>query len=268
MPAFPFQWQQILDVLIVAVLFYYIFYIFRGTKTEIVIQGIFIVAVVYYLCQLLHLITLVWIFEKILFVGSFALIIIFAPEIRHFLERAGRTRFLLRLLQPKQEQETADAVIIKVISAVRVMGERRQGGLIAFLHNDRSALEHIVLGPKIDAELSAELILTIFEPSTPLHDGAIVVEGGRVLYAGCFFPLSKRETTIRFLGTRHHAAIGITERSDVIVVVVSEETGAISLCHHGRIAYNLALDQLETLFRLLIENAVGQASVLPQLHVE
>jgi len=268
LPVPQFHWQQILDVLIVAVLFYYVFYFVRGTKTAIVIQGIFIVAAVYYICQLLRLLTLVWIFEKVLFVGSFALIIIFAPEIRQFLERAGRTRFLLRHIYSRPGPASKGEICDLVVSSMRSMSERRLGGLIAILGDDHSALEQMIIGVRLDSEISTELILTIFDPGTPLHDGAIVIDNGRILYAGCFFPLSEREQAIKFLGTRHHAGIGITERTDIIVAVVSEETGALSICHNGRISYNMTSDQVSSLLRLLISNDSEKASILPRILME
>jgi diadenylate cyclase len=268
LPLLSFHWQQILDIFIVAVLFYYVFYFIRGTKTAIVIQGIIIVAIFYYVCQLLHLLTLVWIFEKVIFVGSLALIVIFTPEIRQFLERAGKARLLFRMFRNRSFDNATQDIIDKVLTAMKAMSERRMGGLIAILKDDKSALEHMVLGVKLDAEFTTELVLTIFEANTPLHDGAIVIDDGRIQYAGCFFPLSERDQAIKSLGTRHHAAIGLTERTDVIVAVVSEETGAMSVCNNGRISYNLTLEQLEPLIKLLYAEGGSSATVLPRLMVQ
>ncbi len=268
MPLFTFQWQQVLDILIVAVLFYYVFYFIRGTKTAIVIQGIIIFALFYYVCQLLHLVTLVWIFEKVIFVGSLALIIIFTPEIRQFLERTGKARLFFRISRSSNYDLMTQNVIEKLVLAMKAMSEKRLGGLIAIVKGDKSALEHMVLGVKLDAELTTELVLSIFESNTPLHDGALVIDNGRILYAGCFFPLSERDQAIKSLGTRHHAAIGLTERVDVIVAVVSEETGAMSVCHNGRISYNLTLEQLAPLINILYLEGGTVATVLPRLMVQ
>ena len=266
---FSFQWQQVVDVLIVSVLFYYVMYLVRGTKTAIVFQGILIVAFVYYICRLLQLLSLVWILEKVLFVGPIALLVIFTPEIRQFLERAGRMRLLLR--QPFEHQSaTVSEVCAEVHKAVHHMSEAKTGALIGItrISGDYSVLDHIVLGVRMDAQVSSELILTIFNKESPLHDGAIIIDGGQILYAACFFPLSDREQPIKIFGTRHIAAVGVTERADIIVAVVSESTGAISLCYNGRIAYNLTLEQFDELLGVLLAPDREKLSIVPRILVD
>ncbi len=266
---FSFQWQQVLDVLIVSVLFYYLIYLVRGTKTAIVFQGILIVSFVYYICRLFQLLTLVWILEKVLFVGPIALLVIFTPEIRQFLERAGRMRFLLRQSLDSEPASTAE-VCSEIHKAVHIMSEAKIGGLIGItrVRGDQSVLDHVVLGVRMDADVSSELLLTIFNKESPLHDGAVIVDGGKILYAASFFPLSDREQPIKIFGTRHIAGIGITERADMIVAVVSESTGAISLCYNGRIAYNLTLEQFDELLRELLIPDTTRLSILPRVLVE
>jgi diadenylate cyclase len=259
-----FQWQQVLDVLIVAVIIYYLLYFVRGTKTFIVLLVIALLGAVYYICSVLQLLTLVWVLEKVLLVGPIALIIIFTPEIRHFLERAAQTRLFIRPFFEDEPSKGTEDLLEEVVGALGVMSEKRIGGLIAFIQNP-SALDDMVLGQRLDALTSAGLILSIFDTSAPLHDGAIVIDGDIISYAGCFFPLSEREQTIRQLGSRHHAAIGITERAEVVVLVVSEETGAMSVCHNGRIAYNLTGEQVLALTRLLLKPDPSRSSVMPRL---
>ena len=162
----------------------------------------------------------------------------------------------------RERPSGANEMMDEVIAAMKTMSERKTGAMIGLMR-DRAALEAMVLGVRLDAKVTTELLLAVFNKSGPLHDGAAIIDDDVLRYAGCFFPLSEREQSIRFLGSRHHAGLGMTERADIVVLVVSEETGAMSVCHNGRIAYNLTGEQVGKLAGLLLSPDPARATVLP-----
>jgi len=247
-------WPQALEVLVLAAMFYYLLIGVRGTKPQVLIQGIFVLLLLYALARLLHLMAIVRIFEVVLYIGPLAIIVIFVPEIRRFLERAGRTHRLLSALVPTATGEPAESrgssTFEAVISAVEALASRFHGALIA-IEKEEVPTDLMVPGTWLNAQVSDVLLKAIFEPHNPLHDGAVIIRDDRVLYSSCFFPLSTREDLDRDLGTRHRAAVGITEKADCVVIVVSEERGEASIAYNGRLARDLDSRQFREQLRAL-----------------
>ena len=229
-----FSWSDILDIILVAFLLYNAIKLVRETRAAIFIKAIVIVVVFHLVALVLHLDTINWLMEEVIFqYGIFTLLIVFQPELRRVLERLGRSSFsaIRNTLSTdealKQTVESIDAVCV----ACRNMSNSNTGALIVF---ERQVLlgDVIATGTVLDAAASNEMVQNVFYPKAPLHDGAMIVRDGKVYAAACILPLTQKEVN-RELGTRHRAAIGISENSDALVVVVSEETGAISVALNG-----------------------------------
>lgn len=246
--------RQAVEILLAAVLFYYILISVRGTKTAGLVQGLIVLAVIYVAATYLHLIVISMILGRLLFFVPIALIIIFVPEIRRFLERAGRTSRLFAVFFPLPDvaaPEAQDSATFEaIVDACMELAQRHHGAIIAMGRTPIDT-DQIVTGTWLDATVTETLLLSVFEPHGPLHDGAAIIQGDRLLYAGCFFPLSVREDIDADLGTRHRAALGITEVSDCIVIVVSEERGAVSIAYGGRLARDLTDRQFREQLRAL-----------------
>jgi diadenylate cyclase len=246
--------RQAVEILLAAVLFYYILISVRGTKTAGLVQGLIVLAIIYVAATYLRLVVISMILGKLLFFVPIALIIIFVPEIRRFLERAGRTSRLFAVFFPLPDAGLPDAqetaTFASIVEAAQELAQRHHGAIIAA---ERTPIDtdQIVTGTWLDAAVTEIMLLSVFEPHGPLHDGAAIIRGDRMLYAGCFFPLSVREDIDTDLGTRHRAALGITEVSNCIVIVVSEERGALSIAYGGRLARDLTERQFREQLRAL-----------------
>jgi diadenylate cyclase len=239
----------LLDIGITALLFYWLFSLIRGTRAVSLVIGVSILVAVYFVAQALGLRLVSQILQAGAVVGLFALVVVFQPELRRVLERIGRVGSLARLLSP--EARDADLVATEVSRAAVHLSADGAGALIVI--ERETGLEEIgESGVMLHADLSADLLRTIFTPKSPLHDGAVIVRGDRILAAGAVLPLA--ETTIQSerIGTRHRAGLGIAEQTDAIVVVVSEENGQISLVERARIVRNLNEAQLARTIRQLL----------------
>jgi diadenylate cyclase len=226
------DWRSILDVVLVTVVIYAALRLFRGTQAIQLLRGVLIVAVFVALLSLVaDLPAFNWLLRNSVPMVLVAIPVIFQPELRRALERLGRSS---PLLNRRGDTTRVQAVINEVVKAVDSLAQRRTGALIVF-HGVTGLGNVIERGVRIDGEVSSELLSTIFFPNTPLHDGAVIVQGDRVVAASCVLPLTDREITDSQMGTRHRAAIGVSEQSDALVVVVSEETGRISVARNGRI---------------------------------
>lgn len=226
------SWRDILDILAVSVFIYGVLYFLRITKAFQIVRGVLVLSVFWLFAEVLNLRTLSWIFEKLWAVGLFSLVVIFQPEIRKTLSRLGR-RMGISMLKPVEER-----VIDRIVRACSFMSDRQIGALIVIERGQ--SVEGMVEGcVLIDSLVSVELLITIFNPISPLHDGAVVVRGDRIVYASCILPLSRSADLPKKYGTRHRAAVGISEETDALCVVVSEETGEISLAVGGKLQRNL-----------------------------
>jgi len=248
----------ILDIGITALLIYWLFSLIRGTSAVRLVVGVTVLIAVYFAARVLQLRLLTQILETGAVVGLFALVVVFQPELRRALDRIGRVGSLGWLMSA--EARDAELVATEVSRAASVLSAEGHGALMVI--ERETGLEQIAeTGVMIHGDLSADLLRTIFSPKSPLHDGAVIVRGGKILAAGALLPLG--ETTIhseRF-GTRHRAALGTTEQTDAIVVVVSEENGQISLVQRARIVRNLNEAQLARALRSLLEPAQDRARI-------
>lgn len=235
------SWPDMVDIFLVALLFFAIFYALRGTRAVPLLRGITALLVTLALLgRIVRLLALSWLVTQVLPVILFALPVIFQPELRRALERLGRGRFL-SLVTPNNE--STEKILGATVAAARYMANRKTGALIVF-ERGTGLQEYIETGVSVDAQVTTELLTTIFDHHTVLHDGAVIIQEGRIAAAACVMPLTSAFLSDRQLGLRHRAAIGITEDSDAIALVVSEERGAISVAHNGRIIRDLDVDRL------------------------
>ncbi len=234
------SYKDLLDILGVSLFVYGVLYFLRITKGIQILKGLVLLALIWALASLLDLKTVSTIFEKLWTVGLFSLVVIFQPEIRKALSKLGQAT---RLTSSKPLEER---VVERIVRACAFMSERQIGALIVIERNQD--LEPLLEGcVTIDAVVSVELLITIFDPLTPLHDGAVVIRGDRIAYASCVLPLSKSSEIPKKYGTRHRAGLGISEESDAIAVIVSEETGEISVAVGGKLHRNLDQELLKSL---------------------
>ena len=239
------KWSDYLDILIVAFLLYKLIPMFRSTNALRVARSIVVIIVVAWLTKVLELYTLSFIFNQFLQVGILALVILFQPELRRMLDQLSSVRFRKLLGGGKQEQEM-ELAIGQIVQACEVMGRERVGALIVIARNERMD-EYFKNGTKLDAQISEQLLRNIFFPKASLHDGAVFICDGRIAAAGCVLPLSESDRLSADLGTRHRAGVGISEVSDAVAIVVSEETGTISVAVGGMLKRHLAPQTLERL---------------------
>jgi len=239
------RWSDYLDIAVVAFLLYKLFPLIRGTNTLRVARTIIIIIVVAWLTEVLEMYALSFIFNQFLQVGLIALVVLFQPELRRMLDHLGSMR-LRKLLGTEKSGPELAPVISQIVMACEIMGRERVGALIV-LAREEPLDEYYKKGTKIDAQVSEQLLRNIFFPKASLHDGAVIIRGGRVAAAGCVLPLSDSDRLSADLGTRHRAGVGISEVSDSVAIIVSEETGTISVAVGGMLKRHLAPQTLEKL---------------------
>ncbi len=246
---FSLQFTDILDILIIAYLVYRLLGLVRRNNASRVLKGVLLVLLVLWLSSF-GLRGLNYILKNILEWGVLALIILFQPEIRRLLEQMGSSRWKVLSIfnKPSVDEETLTSAISQTVQACGDMSRSRTGALIVFERQNQ--LDEILRsGTKLDAQVSSELLKNIFFVKAPMHDGAVIIRNGRVLGAGCMLPLSRNVNLSKDLGMRHRAGIGMSENSDAVVVLVSEETGAISVAVGGMLKRHLMTETLELLLR-------------------
>ncbi len=249
MPAFHIVIDT-LDIIIIAFFIYKLMLILRGTRATSIIKGLAILFVTNAIARYAGLRTVTWVLTQGTTVVLVALPVVFYPELRRALEHLGRGQLFSRLasLNPQETDRLIDALV----RAVRLLAQSRTGGLIVF-EREVGLEEYIESGVRLEALVSTELLLSIFSPRTPLHDGAVIIRGDRMVSAGSFLPLTEKTALPANLGTRHRAAIGVTEVSDALVVVVSEETGTVSTAHGGVLRQGLDDNALRAALTSLLE---------------
>lgn len=226
------DWRNLLDIGLVAIIFYGVLRLFRGTQAVQLIRGILVISlIIAIIAQTPQLTAFNWLLRNSTNVILVALPVIFAPELRRALERVGRSA---PLLIRRPDSANTQLLVNEVVRAVEQLSSNRHGALLVF-ENSTGLGEYIDQGVRLDAALSSELLLTIFAPNTALHDGAVIIRNDRIAAASCILPLTQQVLSDSQMGTRHRAAIGLTEQLDAFVVVVSEETGAVSAASNGRI---------------------------------
>lgn len=239
--------SDLLDVAIIAFIIYSLILLMRNSQAGQVIKGIFLVVILLGLSDLFNLHVLNFLLNSVVQVGFLALIVVFQPEIRHFLSQVGSST-LRRAFRFQGERDALDSAITETVSAYQEMSRNKVGALTVFERNS-TLNDYIRTGTALDAAVSGELMKNIFWPKAPLHDGAVIVREGRIVGAGCVLPLSGNSNISRDLGTRHRAGLGITEHTDAVVVICSEETGSISVAMEGMLKRHLAPETLERLLR-------------------
>ncbi|MGC9350031.1 MAG: diadenylate cyclase CdaA [Anaerolineae bacterium] len=243
------SWNDVLDIFLVAFLFFWVFYAIRGTRAVPLIRGITALLIsLALLTRLIELRAFSWLVEQLWPALIVAIPVLFQPELRRALEQLGRGRVLI--LSPRDEERVVNT-IEHVVEATEYMAERHIGALIVF-ERQTGLQEYIETGVMIKGDVTPELLMTIFDHHTILHDGAVIIREGRLVAAACVMPLTAAFLADRELGLRHRAAIGITEEADAVSVVVSEERGTISLTHSGRIIRDIDTKRLESILRAFL----------------
>jgi diadenylate cyclase len=253
------NWSSVLDILLVALIFYLLLRLFQGTQAVQLLRGIILlVLAITVLSNLLKLRAFTWLIRNSISALLIAIPVIFQPELRRALERIGRTSTLLG--RPLRE-ETVEQVTREIVDACEILSERRHGALIV-LERTTGLQDYVETGERIDSGVSSELLQTIFFPNTPLHDGAVVIREDRIVAARVVLPLAEYMTAQAHLGTRHRAALGITDQTDAVAIVVSEETGIMSVAHNGRMIRRLDRNRLSSVLRAFYQGQ-GIRDVLP-----
>lgn len=245
---------DIVEIIIIAFLFYTILVWIKSTRAWMLFKGLMMILVFVFLAAIFQMNTILWIAEKTINVGVIALVIIFQPELRRALEQLGRKNFFMGLTSfdfgRNETEKISEKTINELVKACTEMGKVKTGALIV-IEDTVMLSEYERTGILVDAVLTNQLLINIFEKNTPLHDGAIIVRGDRVVSATCYLPLSDNMELSKELGTRHRAAVGISEVSDSLTIVVSEETGGISVAIGGKLERNLNQEGLRKYLKVL-----------------
>ena len=247
---------DVIEIVIIAILIYYIMDWFKKTRAWTLIKGILVLLLFTGIAMLFQFNTILWIFKNTISVGVIAVIIIFQPEFRRALEQLGRKNFIFSLFSTddtKSGRMIDRKVLNEIAKAVFAMAEVKTGALIV-IEQDVKLGDYERTGIAIDAEVTSQLLINIFEHNTPLHDGAVLIRDNRIVSATCYLPLSDNLDINKSLGTRHRAGIGVSEVSDSITVIVSEETGGVSLAYNGMLYRGLTRDNFPTKIEELSKN--------------
>lgn len=250
------DWKDLFEILIVAAVVYRVLLVLAGTRAIQMLVGLFVVILMYAAARVLDLQLVEYLLETVFNFGVFALLIVFQPELRNALAHLGQNRLLKFFSRLEQTQ-----VASEITEAVEELSRSKTGAIIA-LEREIGLGEYIESGTPLQARVSDALLLNIFTPYSLLHDGAAVIRGDDIVAAGVILPLTQQTVTDRSLGTRHRAALGLSEETDALVIVVSEETGAITLAHGGRLFRNLEIDALR---EMLIEGPPADTPAQPTL---
>lgn len=242
------DWRNILDIAVLTVLIYQMLKLVRQTRANSLFKGIVFIMVLAFVSDVLEINVLNWLLQQLMSVGVVLLVIVFQPEVRRVLEQLGRSKIAKQVfgMQKKQRNVRMELHVSEIVKALNDMSRKRIGALIVIERSTKLG-DIIESGTVVDAEISSQLIENIFEPNTPLHDGAMIIRDERIAAAACILQLSDDYSISRELGTRHRAAIGITESTDAVSLIVSEETGIISMAREGKLTRYLDVKSLTIL---------------------
>lgn len=244
---FNFRVVDLIEILILAFLIYYILLWVQRTRAWVLFRGMVVIGAFLIVAYIADMYTILWIAQNIFSVAIIAVIILLQPELRKALEELGKSEFLekLKLVDKKESGgRFTDKTLQGILNASVAMGKVKTGALIV-LERNQSLNDYAATGIAVDAIVSSQLLINIFEHNTPLHDGAVIIKGDRIVSATCYLPLSDNRAVSKELGTRHRAALGASENTDALIVVVSEETGAISVARDGKLYRQLGADGLQ-----------------------
>jgi diadenylate cyclase len=256
--------SDVIDILIVAFVVYKLLGLIKQTRAEQLLKGVMLLVVATFVSDLLNLHTINWILKGTVALGAVAILIVFQPELRRALEYMGRTKFM-KGPSNRLDKEKGKQITSQVIKAVDSFSAERVGALIVF-ERDTNLTDIAETGTIIDAEISEQLLGNIFYEGAPLHDGAVIVKDGRVRAAGCVLPLTRNNNISKSLGTRHRAGIGITEHSDSLVLIVSEESGIISIAEDGQLTRYLDLKTVEKTLLNMFLNPENMTTTMSTVH--
>jgi diadenylate cyclase len=234
-----YSWKPVLEILIITFIVYKIVSFIRGTRAAQLLKGLIIIVIMFLISQKLELYTINWLLTKVFAFSVIALLIIFQPELRRGLANIGQNSLFGNILRE-------EGFIGEIIKAVTILSKKKIGALIV-VEQSVGLRNYVESGITLDSNISSELLVTIFMPTTPLHDGAVIIQGEKIAASGCLLPLTTNPNVSKTLGTRHRAAIGITEESDAVCIVLSEKTGIVSFVEKGRIKRDLEIDNLKKL---------------------
>lgn len=257
---------DIIDILIVAFVIYQLLKLIKQTRAEQLLKGVLVLVVATVVTGLLNLHTINWILKGAVSLGAVAIIVVFQPELRRGLEFMGRSKFVKAPLS-QMDKEKGKKITSHIVKAIEVFSRERVGALIVF-EKETNLTDIVESGTVIDAEISEQILGNIFYEGAPLHDGAVIIKEGRVRAAGCVLPLTGSNEISKELGTRHRAGIGVTEHSDALVLIVSEETGIISMASEGQLSRFLDIKTVEkTLLNMYLNTGetTGTMSIIPRI---
>ncbi len=251
------RWTDVVEVLIIAFLLYHILTWIKDTRAWALLRGVVVIAVFLVIAEVLGMSTILWIAQNVLSLAVIAIIVVLQPELRKALETLGRTNFFYSIfpfdaLRSGHDTNISDKTISEIVKACVEMGKARTGALIV-VQRSTDLTQYERTGIDVDAIVSNQLLINIFEHNTPLHDGAIIIRGNRVTSATCYLPLSDNMRLSKELGTRHRAGVGISEVTDALTLIVSEETGRISVTQDGVLESNLSAEQLREKLMMIQE---------------
>lgn len=232
------RWQDIVDIVVMSIIVYRLLLIIKGTKAAHMLMGLGVLLVASLLSRYFELYTVDWLIQSFWSQIVIALIILFQPEIRRALAQMGETPFL-HTLTSAEELKSLD----EIVKAAIALSNRKIGALIV-IERDTSLRDFVEIGTPLDGKVSKELLLSIFHPTSPIHDGAVVIKGNRIVAAGCFLPITMNTDISKALGTRHRSGIGLSEETDAVVIIVSEETGVVSMAMNGKLESPLDMGML------------------------
>jgi diadenylate cyclase len=254
-------WTDIVEIIIISFLVYQILIWIRDTKAWNLLKGVLVILVFLLFAALLNLSTILWIAGKVFSVGIIAVVIVLQPELRRALEQLGQKNFVINLMPfdsaKVSEGRFSDKTINEIIRASYEMGKVKTGALIVIEKNQKLT-EYERTGIEVDAIVTSQLLINIFEHNTPLHDGAVLIRGDRVVSATCYLPLSDSTRLSKELGTRHRAGVGVSEITDSLTIIVSEETGKVSVAYEGRLTRNVEADKLRKMLESVQNKVVEE----------
>ena len=247
------KWTDIVEVLIISVLLYKVLSWIKESKAWSLLKGILIILLFVMVAAIFSMTTILWIAKNVFSVAVTAMVVVFQPELRKALEQLGRRKVLSSLFQFDNRiigERFSDETINEIARGSFEMGRAKTGALIVIAQND-PLTDYEKTGIMLDSAISSQLLINIFEHNTPLHDGSVIVQGNRIVSATCYLPLSENMELSKELGTRHRAGVGISEVTDSMTVIVSEETGRVSVAYEGKLTRNVDMEQLKEMLRLV-----------------
>lgn len=247
------KWTDIVEVLIISVLLYRVLAWIKESKAWSLLKGILFILIFVMVAAIFSMTTILWIAKNVFGVAVTAMVVVFQPELRKALEQLGRRKVLSSIFQFDSRiagERFSDETINEIARGSFEMGRAKTGALIVIAQND-PLTDYEKTGIMLDSAISSQLLINIFEHNTPLHDGAVIVQGNRIVSATCYLPLSENMELSKELGTRHRAGVGISEVTDSMTIIVSEETGRVSVAYEGKLSRNVDMDELKEMLRLI-----------------